>query len=284
MPYGYNTKSRRRGRRGGQVHRLRRARKAQRGQPLGTNGLAARKAVIGHSGAQRGQNKRYQRIITSALNSVRGKTFRFGSSVVLSTGSPFHIEGSFVAIPEYMPTAVAPNNIPNATRSTNRVFVKGFNLRVALTSLLSRRGAVRLLMFANTAPSEIYDSVASGNLFENAAASDAGPVHSWAGGMVQKFNWDLVMKKSDLLMDRTYKLSTTIAGDQNSNVLQNCQQYVPFNRIVRYETDQTNPSSPQSIPKFFVYLVAIAMAETGFSSVGTIDYQYSIDTYFTEDA
>lgn len=274
------------GRRPGQlVYDLRRRRRRrprrQAGQKVGTNGLAARKAVIGHSGAKRGVNRRYQALITRALNSVRGKDYRTSQDVVLSTAAPFHVNGTPAAIPVYQPAGVSPFNLPHSTRTTDRVFIKGFNIRMGLTSLLTRYGGVRILMFHNSSPNEGLDTVTLNNLYESAGFADTAPLHNWARSSIQRFNWDLVLKKSDLLMDRVYKLSTTIAGSETGNVLNNFSQYVPFNRIVRYESD---PAGTSTIPKSFVYLVVVAMGETGFSTIGTVDMSYTMDTYFTEDA
>lgn len=235
--------------------------------------------------ARQVRKKKYNAKIQKILANHKSKIFRTSRITTLNSVTTRDTAGFMLQIPQYSPTGASPTNLVSATRTHDRVYVKGLTVRFCATTSVETTNTqpvmLRVILLWNNAPEEPLVTATLSNLFEDTNKADQAPSTTTSTLYVQKVNEDLYKgsKAANVWLDKKLVLGRSFTGQSvEPNALTKFTKYIKINRLIEFETDAAGTTVNKTFPYFCV------MVSTPTATIeGSVLYHAEFDCHFVED-
>jgi len=193
-----------------------------------------------------------------------------------------YAEDYVMTIPKYRFDSLATATQGNlqVARTSDKLFLKGFNCRIGLTN---KSTMVTYCRFILIRASNLFEAVSafSANWIMDPSGTAVAPSLNLSTFLTQRFNTDLVKNKSkDILFDKTVRLGIFM-GDGPIPSSRLLKFYIPCSHTVQFEAKGTAADS-DDLKTGKYCLLAMTTNEDGGTNAGNIECVTSITATYAE--
>lgn len=226
-----------------------------------------------------------QKALAKLNHGIQWKQTLYGENVALNTSGTNRVafRNGFVRdIPKYRNDPTATNKQANLDqcRTSDKLLIKGFNVKYIAVNYSSKTSLIRVILFRNNSWNEaVDDSLNASNWFKNIDGASTSPNTLISTFGTLRFNDNLVKnKRVDILSDRKMYMSPASTSSDGKDIVRS-SFYIPLNQIAQFESKGDSTSADDLKTGTYTMLICIANSD---QTTGDMVLNYEVNVVWAQ--